>query len=110
MSNVKKVSLFLVMLLVVLSFSNVFAAEKEYVTVKTTVTYNGKALVNGDTLTNVKAGDKIVVSASCSDERALAWSTNTNYLKEKGYTFNKEGMAFIGYMFDSTDKQNSLMI
>ena len=104
MGNVKsKIALGLVMLLAVLTFSTVFAADIEYVTVKTTVTYNGKALTNGDTLTNVKAGEKITVTASCSDPRAISWSTNTNYLNEKGYTFNKEGMAFIGYMFDSTD-------
>ena len=106
MSNFKsKLLIVLVMLLAVLTVSTAFAATaKELVNVKTTVTYNGKTLVNGDVLTGVKAGDKITVTASCSDSRAIAWSTNTNYLAEEGYTYNREGMAFISYLFDSTDK------
>ena len=98
-----KVSVLMLVVLALSMCSVVFAAEKEYISVKMNVTYNGTKIANGDSFTGVKAGDKLEVTASCSDERATNWSTNSNFMQEKGYTFNREGMAFIGYMFDSQD-------
>ena len=102
--TMRKFLISLLVLTTLLCMGTVFAASKEYVNVNTTVTCNGKTLTNGDVISNAQPGDKIVVKASCSDSRAIAWSTNMNYLQEEGYTYNREGMAFISYLFDSTDK------
>jgi len=111
MSNVKtKISLIAVVMILVLAISSVFAATKENIRVDYTLEYNGvlgtKTLQNGNTLEGVKAGDKITLTAKCTDSRATYWSQHTNFMKEKGYTFNRDGMAFIGYMFDSKDAKD----
>ena len=110
MSNVKsKFSLSLVMLLIVIMSlgSVVLAAEKIYIPVSLTVkNSSGTVLKNGADLGTVKAGDKITATASCTEEIALLWSQNPNFMAEEGYKFNDQGMALLGYMFDSTDSAN----
>ena len=106
MSNGKvKFSLSFVMLLVlVMSLTSAFALTKKYVKVDLTVkTAAGTVLNNGEVYNNIKAGDKIYVTASCNDSNALYWSQNTNFMSDKGYMWNSKGMALLGYMFDSTN-------
>ncbi len=83
-----------------------YANTIEYVKVDIDVKFNGRTLTNGETLTNVKAGDTFTVKASCMDQRSIDWSTNPNFMADKGFKFNKEGMAILAHLFDSTDKKD----
>ena len=110
MSDVKsKISLsFIMLLIVIMSLGSVaLAVEKIYIPVNLTVKNSSDiVLKNGADLGTVKAGDKITATAYCTDDLALLWSQNTNFMSDKGYKFNDQGMALLGYMFDSTDKSN----
>ena len=107
--------LFSVLLLTVIlsSIACVFAVEVEDIRVNYTLEYDGvlgkKTLANGNTLKGVKAGDKVTFTAACSDSRATYWSQNTNFMSKKGYTFNRDGMAFVGYMFDSKNPSDYIV-
>lgn len=109
MSNVKiKFSLSFVMLLVlIMSLTSAFALTKKYVRVDLKATTStGVKLENGGIYTNIKPGDVITVTASCDNELAKHWSQDTTFMNDKGYEWNKQGMALLGYMFDSTDEKD----
>lgn len=87
-------------LTIFLTLGNVFAAT-EYVPVYLTVKdANGTTLKTDNTYTNIKAGDKIYVTAHCDHEKALYWSQNSLWMDKKGYKVNDKGMALLGYGFD----------
>ena len=77
--------LFVAALITLFSASFVEAVEYKYITVDYTVTYtNGttsRNLDNYNTVTDVKAGDKVKFTAKCTDSLAVQWSTDISLVK-----------------------------
>lgn len=99
--------LFVLTIFLTLSLGNVFAST-EYVPVYVTVkNSSGTELKAGTTYTNIKAGDKIYVSAHCDNEIALYWSQNSYFMSQKGYKLNDKGMAILAYAYDDTPAEKA---
>ena len=106
MSSLKRVmSLLLVVIMTVLAITPVFATTTKQVAVYATITdESGRTLNSSTTYTDIKAGDKIIVTANCPDPDSIEWSKNSEFMNASGYKINEKGMAILAYLWDNETK------
>ena len=109
MKNSKRVvSLLLVAIMTVLAVTPVMAATTKNVTVYATIKdANGRTLDFEKTYTDIKAGDKITVTAECPDADSIAWSQDAEFMNAFGYKINDKGMAILAYVWDNETKADA---
>lgn len=106
MKNTKRVmSLLLVVVMMVLAVTPVMAATTKNIAVYATIKdANGRVLSSSTTYTDIKAGDKITVTASCPDTDSISWSKDASFMNAAGYKVNDKGMAILAYVWDNETK------
>lgn len=77
----------------------------EKVPVEVTVKDINGNVINPEEKHQFKAGDVLLVTASCMDEKAVYWSQNVEFMESKNFLHNDKGMAILGYVWDGEDAE-----
>lgn len=104
MLNLKrKMSLLLVVVMMTLAIMPVvMAATTKQVEVYATIKDgNGRTLYSSMSYTDLKAGDKIVVTAECPNAESISWSNDADFAAARGFKVNNKGMAILAYIWDN---------
>lgn len=60
-------------------------------------------IINPEEKHQFRAGEVLIVTASCADERAVYWSQNAEFMEKKNFLCNDKGMAILGYIWDGEE-------